>query len=166
MGTPQGQGIVPRDGPRAQPVVPGFFSDVGKVQIEPFPLLQSIPHLCTCTSPQNLVWGITVPPKKLCQKPSVGQDPPPSQIYCVRSSGTGWAASLFTMQKTASSIKENKRNGQKVGLSSPHSPFPNGNTKKEENPEQSAVWIRESKQERKEEHSHSSQKVTLGAPCS
>lgn len=83
MGTPQGQGIVPRDGPRAQPVVPGFFSDVGKVQIEPFPLLQSIPHLCTCTSPQNLVWGITVPPKKLCQKPSVGQDPPPiTDLLC------------------------------------------------------------------------------------
>lgn len=108
--------LVPRDGPRAQPVVPGFFfSDVGKVQIEPcpFPLLQSIPHLCTCSSPQNLVWGITVPPKKAVPKPNVGQDPPSSLICCIRSSGTGWAASLFTMQKTASSIKENKTNGQK-----------------------------------------------------
>lgn len=41
-----------------------------------------------------------------------------------------------------------------VGLSP--LPFPHSNTKTEENPEQSAVWIQEPKQERKEEHSHRS----------
>lgn len=153
--------------PELSPWSPGLFSDVGKVQIEPcpFPPLRSIPHLCTCTSPQNLVWGVTVPPKKLCQNPAWGRTPP-SLICCVRSSGTGWAASLITMQKNCFKYQRKQNKWPKVGLSSPHSPFPNGNTKKEENPEQSAVWIRESKQERKEEHSHSSLKVTLCAPCS
>lgn len=85
-GTPQGQGTgllpVPGDGwgqtpPELSPWSPGLFSDVGKVQIElcSFPLLRSIPHLCTCTSPQHLVWGITVPPKKLCQNPTWGRTP-------------------------------------------------------------------------------------------
>lgn len=171
---PQGTGIAPSPGmagdkpPELSPWSPGLFSDVGKVQIEPcpFPLLQSIPHLCTCTSPQNLVWGVTVPPKKAVPKSSVGQDPPITDLLCQEQWHRLGSLVNYDAKKNCFKYQRKQNKWPKVGLSSPHSPFPNGNTKKEENPEQSAVWIRESKQERKEEHSHSSLKVTLCAPCS
>lgn len=81
---------------------------------------------------------------------------------CLRakSSGTHEVPDSFVimMQKKKKQLQVSKKTKHAakgwVGLSP--LPFPHSNTKTEENPEQSAVWIQEPKQERKEEHSHRS----------
>lgn len=161
-----------------------MFADVGKVQIEPpavlVPAPRSIAHLCTGSSSRRHLQQPPQPTPPAAGRPVRGITVHPSQAVpklqsCARReaetapsltvlfSGQGAVeqakrrtALLPRCKKLLQVSKKRKQMAKSWVILFPTPPFPMEIQRRKKNPEQSAVWIQEPKQERKEERSHSS----------